>query len=733
MTDVEVGVIGATPAGVCVPARMPAPAATCQPGAVSSRDQARPDVARRLLVLVAALVLVGLATIAQVTGDPVPTDLLDLSAAPYEPTVFPDRNIADAVASASGDDDATTRLLARLTPYAAETVGRDAFDAVAAGIDGDVYVEGVVGRSADLLVVLVGTDDDRFVVALEPAGDDASQINGLLVNPLPLVDGGPISDVELVLLVITVLMLVGVGLARPVGGRRYVLAGGVTGLALLELAPWELAQDVALLAVPVALVVAVTALTDDRVPVGVLIATATAGLLSLLPFTATDPGAVRDPWGHLVVIRSLQGHVAVLQEVAGVAALGATAVVWAWLATGPRLAALRSPTAGRWRVLGGHVACTSIGVVAVSGVVRPAALDLTASGWSVAALLAVGAGRAAQLVQRRAELADVSARVADLAAGREQELSTVIAHALDDPSARVLHRRGDGYVDREGRPVELPDDTRSFTLLVLDGTVVGAVTHAPQVADDPERLRAACDAMKLSLANERLTAEMRARLDEVRASRARVLQAEDRARAQLERDLHDGAQQRLTAAMLQLRVVQQQAGDPHLATRLAPIGDELQRAIDEIRELARGVRPSALDAGLGAAAEDLAERAPLPVSVHDALTRRLDPRIETMAWFVLNEALVNASRHADAAHVEIHLAEVDGVTSDQDQLVVTVVDDGRGIDPRLEVGPGQRPASSNGTGLVGLFDRVDAHGGTLTVRRGRESGTIIEVRLACAR
>jgi signal transduction histidine kinase len=696
---------------------------------VSPRDQARPIVAR-LLVLVATLVLLGLATVAQVAGDPLPTDLLDLSASPYEPTAFPDRNVADAVASASGDDDATERLLARLTPFAAETVGREAFEFVASQVDDELHVEGVLERSPDLLAVIAGSGEVRYVVALQPAVDDESRIDGLLVNQLPL-DGGPISDVEFVLLVITAVVLVGVGLARPVGGRRYVVAGVVTGLALLELAPWELAQDIALLAVPVALVVAVTALTDDRVPSSVVLATATAGALSLLPYSATDPGAVRHPWGHLAVIRSLQGQVDLLQRLAGVAVLGAVAVVWVWLATGPRLAALLTPTAGRWRLLGGHVACASIAIAAVSGLVRPAALDLTATGWSVAALLAIGIGRTAQLVQRRAALADVSARVADLASGRERELSDVIAHALDDPSARVLHRRSDGYVDREGHPVELPDDARTFTLLVLDGEVVGAVTHAPHVADDPERLRAACDAVKLSLANERLTAEIRARLDEVRASRARVLQAEDRARAQLERDLHDGAQQRLTAAMLQLRVVQQQAGDPLVATRLAPIGDELQRAIDEIRELARGVRPSALDAGLGAAAEDLAERAPLPVIVHDRLGRRLDPRIETVAWFVLNEALVNASRHADAAHVEIHLEE--DVSRSDVELVVTVVDDGCGIDPRLEVAAGRRPASSSGTGLVGLFDRVDAHGGTLTVRRGHESGTIIEVRLPCAR
>lgn len=704
---------------------------TCQPCDVRSREPTRAsNLARVAIVCCTAFVLV-LAVVAQVSGDRVPTDLLDLAVAPYDPTIYPDRNIADAVASAGGDDAATTRLLDHLTPFAAETVDRAAFEAAAAEIDDPhLDVEGLLGRTPDLLVALVRADSARYMLALHPAGDDAAKVNGLIVNPLPFSNGGPISDVEFVLIAITVLVLVGVGLAHPTGGSRYVAAGLVTGAALAELAPWQIAQDVALVAVPVALVVALTALVDGRVSSSIVGAASIAASFSLLPVTATDPGAVSEPWGHLVSIASFQGDVVGLQQAACIAALLGVAAVWTWLASGVRWAALIGRTAVSWRLAGGHAACLCITGVAVSGLASPAPLDLTASGWMVAAPLAIGLGGLGQIVRRRTDLADVSARVADLGSGHHEDLSTVIGRALDDPSARVLHRRGGGYVDRDGRVADLPDDPRSYTLLSLDGAPVGAVVHDPRVSADPERLRTACDAVTLSLANERLAAEIRGQLVEVRASRQRVLEAEDRARIRLERDLHDGAQQRLTAAMLQLRVVQQQEPDRQVAARLGPIADELQRAIDEIRELARGMRPSALDAGLGAAADDLAERACLPVTVHDHLQRRPDPHLETVAYFVLSEALVNAGRHAAAGHVEIRLGEDhDG---DQEVLVLTVDDDGRGIARELEVGPGERPGATGGTGLVGLFDRVDAVGGTLAVRR-TDRGTMLEVRLPCAR
>jgi signal transduction histidine kinase len=184
----------------------------------------------------------------------------------------------------------------------------------------------------------------------------------------------------------------------------------------------------------------------------------------------------------------------------------------------------------------------------------------------------------------------------------------------------------------------------------------------------------------------------------------------------------------LTAAILGLRMVQAQAAStaPDLAERLDPIGGELQRAVDEIRELARGVRPAALDSGLSAAVHDLAERAALPVTVDSGLDRRLPDDVETVAYFVVSEALTNATRHAGASHVTVSLR--DGGSS----VRVVVTDDGSGVG--FDVAAGQRPArhGTGGTGLVGLFDRLDAVGGTLDVRRtGSTGGTIVEAVLPC--
>jgi signal transduction histidine kinase len=685
---------------------------------VSGDRYERARLAGSVVVVIGLLVI---AVVGRLSGDPVKTDLIDLTAAPYRRATLPDRHIEDVIASAMGDDDATDRLLDRLSPAAAAGIDPRSFEEVQDAIGGGpLTVDGVLERTDDLISVLATGPDGVLSVSIAVTPGRPGQIEGVLLSPVAGTDDGPLSDVEAVVFAVAMLALVGVGLVGR-SHRWYVPAGLATGCALLETIAVPVLQNVAIVAIPTALVLAMLAVAGcrSRWPIAVV---ATSGALSLLPVLAIDPGDARS-FGHLVTVESLVGEAHRLQRVAAVAASTAAVAVAAWAFTRLR----RSDRRGeRWRLAGGGVGCIAIGGVSLAGLIEPAAIDLTVSGWSGAALLAVAAGHAAQLLLRHGDLTGVGAAIADLGAGRSADLPAVIGRALDDPTVMVLHARGEEFVDSGGCVSVLPDDPRRFTVLAVDGETVGAIVHAPAAAADPERLRAACDAVKLSLANERLTAQIRWQLDEVRASRQRLVHAEERARERIERDLHDGAQQRLTAAMLGLRVVQADVSEtaPDVAARIDPIGAELQRAIDEIRELARGVRPTVLDSGLDAAVNDLAERAALPVTVRSSLRGRVTPDVETIAYFVVSEALTNATRHADATHVTIALDE------GHDWLTVAVVDDGAG--GSVCVGPGERPVSSGGTGLVGIFDRVDAHGGTLAVDSALGGGTTVTVRLPCA-
>jgi PAS domain S-box-containing protein len=208
--------------------------------------------------------------------------------------------------------------------------------------------------------------------------------------------------------------------------------------------------------------------------------------------------------------------------------------------------------------------------------------------------------------------------------------------------------------------------------------------------------------------------------EELRASRSRIVAATDAARRRLERNLHDGAQQRLAALSLSLRLAEARLpDDPEQAAELLKAArDELARALDELRELARGLHPNVLtDRGLGPALESLVVRSPFPVEV-DVPGDRLAPAIEAAAYYVAAEALANVAKyaHAEAAHVRI--AE----DAERDEIVVEVADDGiGGADP------------SRGSGLKGLEDRVEALDGTLEMASPPGGGTRIRARIPMAR
>jgi PAS domain S-box-containing protein len=208
----------------------------------------------------------------------------------------------------------------------------------------------------------------------------------------------------------------------------------------------------------------------------------------------------------------------------------------------------------------------------------------------------------------------------------------------------------------------------------------------------------------------RLHDELQARLDELAASRARIVTAGDVERRRLERNLHDGAQQRLVTLSLSLRLALQKLDSDPAAARdaLAEAGDELAVALDELRELARGLHPAILsDRGLRAALEMLAGRVPIPVEV-DVPDERLPESVEAAAYYLIAEALTNVTKYAEASAVRIRLAAGDG------NVVVEVSDDGVG---------GADPAT--GSGLRGLADRVEALGGSLEVASPAGAGTTL--------
>lgn len=201
---------------------------------------------------------------------------------------------------------------------------------------------------------------------------------------------------------------------------------------------------------------------------------------------------------------------------------------------------------------------------------------------------------------------------------------------------------------------------------------------------------------------------------EVAASRARIVAATDQTRRRFERDLHDGVQQRLVSLLLELRSTEAASSDrEEPRTELSRVGDGLSDAIDQLRELSRGIHPAILsEGGLGPALRALARRSAVPVKLDVTVDKRLEERVEVAAYYVVSEALTNAGKHAQASVTEVHVGTHNGT------LELTIRDDGVG---------GADPA--RGSGLVGLTDRVEALGGTLEVVSSEGAGTVLHAQL----
>jgi signal transduction histidine kinase len=293
-------------------------------------------------------------------------------------------------------------------------------------------------------------------------------------------------------------------------------------------------------------------------------------------------------------------------------------------------------------------------------------------------------------------------------------LRTRLADALGDRSLQLVFWLDDKgrWVDAEGRAFEMPpedDPVRGWTAVELEGRRVGAIVHDRTLCDDPELLGSVAAAAGLAMENERLQAQLRARVEELRTSRARIVEAGTQERRRLERNLHDGAQQRLVALSLTLRLAQSKVQkDPEKAEgMLAAAQEELNLAQAELRELARGIHPAVLsDRGLGAALEALAGRAPIEVELAEVPGDRLPEAIEAAAYFVVAEALTNVAKYAHASQATVRVARLNG------HAVVEVADDGiGGADP------------DRGSGIRGLADRVSALDGRMVLDSPAGSGT----------
>jgi signal transduction histidine kinase len=299
-----------------------------------------------------------------------------------------------------------------------------------------------------------------------------------------------------------------------------------------------------------------------------------------------------------------------------------------------------------------------------------------------------------------------------------------VCHALDTAlkgtSLEIAYRdTEDGtYSNCVGDRVEIPpkDPRRDAVPLEARGEPVAVLTHDATRADERELVRTVAAAATLALENERLADELRAKVDELSASRARIVESSDATRRRLERDLHDGAQQRLVSLALSLRILATRLdGNLDALGELENARRELDHALEELRELARGIHPSLLsDRGLDAALEALAHRAPLPVELELAPGDRLPDRVESASYFVVSEALTNVAKYARATHASVN------VRRDNGRVLVEVSDDGVG---------GADPA--NGTGLSGLVDRISSLGGSLEVDSRPGSGTTVRAEIPC--
>jgi signal transduction histidine kinase len=301
------------------------------------------------------------------------------------------------------------------------------------------------------------------------------------------------------------------------------------------------------------------------------------------------------------------------------------------------------------------------------------------------------------------------------------DLRDALARALRDPSLTLAYwlPEFESWSEADGRAVELPaaGNGRTTTLVERNGQPVAALVHDSSLDDEPELLEAVSAAAGIALDSARLHAELGARLEELRGSRVRVIEAGQKERQRLERNLHDGAQQRLVALSLELTMLKKRFdADSEASTRIDHARSEIALSLDELRDIAHGLHPAVVSGhGLAVALESLAARAPLPVRLTVALDTRLPEQLEVAAYYLVSESLVNVGKHARASSATVDVGRDNG------HVVIEIVDDGIG-----------GADTERGSGLRGLADRVEALDGRLRVWTPHGHGTRVRAEIPCA-
>jgi signal transduction histidine kinase len=375
-----------------------------------------------------------------------------------------------------------------------------------------------------------------------------------------------------------------------------------------------------------------------------------------------------------------------------------------------------------WVLLAGNATLLALAVTVVDDLLGNPLSSGPAKVWFLTLAL-VPIAVLATFVRRRLARGSVAGLVVQLGAPAESaDLREALARALGDPSLELAYwfPAEARYVTGDGRPVQEPgaDSGRRSTVVERDGTPIAMLLHDPALEHNSGLVQSVCAAAGLALENERLHAELRARLVELNASRGRLVEATDSERRRIERNLHDGTQQRLVSIAMSLSLLESKLSPDQGSA--APIVREarsaLSLALEELRELTQGIHPTLLvERGLPVALEELCRRAGLPAHLTVDLDVRLPDQVETAAYYFASEALSNAAKHSHGNEVRV------GVVYDGRTLTVEIADDGIG---GATVG--------RGSGLRGLVDRVEALGGRFTVSSPPGRGTRLTAQIPCA-
>ena len=300
------------------------------------------------------------------------------------------------------------------------------------------------------------------------------------------------------------------------------------------------------------------------------------------------------------------------------------------------------------------------------------------------------------------------------------DLRDALSRALRDPSLSLVYwlPEFETFAGLDGQPAQLAADDggRAMTLIDRDGVTVAALLHDPSLDDEPELLAAATAGAGIAVENARLHVELRARLEELRGSRARMVDVANKERQRLERNLHDGAQQRLVALSLELSLLGGElAGDTGAQERLRRARHEIAASLAELREIAHGIHPAVVSGhGLGVALEQLAALAPVPVRLAVETNGRLPEAIEVAAYYLVCEGLTNVGKYSHASSASVDVKHTNG------SVQIEVTDDGvGGVD------------TERGSGLRGVADRVEALDGRLRIWSPVGGGTRIRAEIPC--